>query len=83
MTRCLLASATCALLLILSSEASAQNAPATSSSNGWPWIVAGGSATSVLGDCTDCPADTYLHSGSVFGIIGKSLTPRTDAGGGV
>jgi hypothetical protein len=78
MTRRLLASATYALLLlILSSDAAAQNAP---SSGGWPWIVAGGSATSVLGDCTDCPADTYLHSGGAFGIIGKSLTPRTDAG---
>jgi len=81
MTRRFLASATCSLLLLLlASDAVAQNAQANSPSDGWPWIVGGGSATSVLGDCTDCPADTYLHSGSVFGIIGKSLTPRTDAG---
>jgi hypothetical protein len=80
MMRRRLAATTCALLLLLSSDAAAQNAPVTSSSDGWLWIVAGGSATSVLGDCTDCPADTYLHSGSVFGIIGKSLTPRTHAG---
>ncbi len=79
MTRRLLASAAFALLLIVSSDAAAQNAPAPSS-GGWPWIVAGGSATSALGDCTDCPADTYLHSGGVLGIIGKSLTPRTRAG---
>jgi hypothetical protein len=70
-----------ALLVVLSADrAAAQGAPSSSSGSGWPWIVAGGSATSVLGDCTDCPADTYLHTGGVFGIVGKSLTPRTLAG---
>jgi hypothetical protein len=69
------------LLVALSADpAAAQGSPSSSSGSGWPWIVAGGSATSVLGDCTDCAADTYLHTGGVFGIVGKSLTPRTLAG---
>jgi hypothetical protein len=82
MTRRLAALARAMLLLVLiSGTAAAQNTlPAPSAEPGRLWIVAGGSATTVLGDCTDCPADTYLHTGGVFGIVGKSLTPRTNAG---
>jgi hypothetical protein len=75
-----LALGTTALVVLSADLAAAQGSPSSSSGSGWPWIVAGGSATSVLGDCTDCPADIYLHTGGVFGIVGKSLTPRTLAG---
>ena len=71
------------LLVVSAGIASAQGAtpPSSSSSDGWqPWIVVGGSSTTLLGDCTDCPADTYIHDGGVLGIIGTPLTPRTDIG---
>ena len=71
------------LLVVSAGIASAQGAtpPSSSSSDGWqPWIVVGGSSTTLLGDCTDCPADTYIHDGGVLGIIGTPLTPRTDVG---
>ena len=72
------------LLVVSAGIASAQGAtpPSSSSSDGWqPWIVVGGSSTTLLGDCTDCPADTYIHDGGVLGIVGTPLTPRTDIGG--
>lgn len=70
------------LLVVSVGVASAQTAaPASSSSDGWkPWVVAGGSSTTLLGDCTDCPADTYVHDGGVLAIVGSPLTPRTDIG---
>jgi hypothetical protein len=71
----------CLLLLLSSGVAAAQTAP-SSPSTGWqPWIVVGGSSTTLLGDCTDCPADTYIHDGGVLAIVGTPLTPRTDIGG--
>jgi len=45
-----------------------------------PWIVVGGGSTTLLGDCMDCAADTYLHSGSVLANAGLSLNKRTDFG---
>lgn len=73
-------SLTLLLLCASASIASAQSAT-SSSSGGWkPWIVAGGSSTTLLGDCTDCPADTYVHDGGVLAIVGTPLTPRTDVG---
>ena len=70
------------LLLLSSGVAAAQTATSSSPSSGWqPWIVVGGSSTTLLGDCTDCPADTYVHDGGVLGIVGTPLTPRTDIGG--
>jgi len=72
------------LLLVSAGVASAQTpVPASASaSSGWkPWVVAGGSSTTLLGDCTGCPADTYVHDGGVLGIVGTPLTPRTDIGG--
>jgi len=70
------------LLLLSCGVASAQTATSSSSSSdGWqPWVVVGGSSTTLLGDCTDCPADTYVHSGGVLAIVGSPLTPRTDIG---
>ena len=70
-------------LLLSAGMASAQTAtgPSSSPSGGWqPWIVVGGSSTTLLGDCTDCAADTYVHDGGVLGIVGTPLTPRTDVG---
>ena len=70
------------LLLLSSGVAAAQTATSSSPSSGWqPWIVVGGSSTTLLGDCTDCPADTYVHDGGVLAIVGTPLTPRTDIGG--
>jgi hypothetical protein len=70
------------LLVLVPGVAVAQSTPPPSSSGrGHPWIVGGGSATTLLGDCTDCPADTYIHSGGVLAIIGGSLTHKTDVGG--
>jgi hypothetical protein len=45
-----------------------------------PFVVVGGGSTTLLGDCTDCPADTYTHSGGIFGGAGTSLTARTAVG---
>src|SRR5262245_5336952 len=77
------------LLVLFPAVAAAQTTtqPSTtqplSSVRGNPWIVGGGSATTLLGDCTGCAADTYIHSGGVLAIIGGSLTHRTDVGGEV
>ena len=45
-----------------------------------PFVTFGGGSTTLLGDCTDCAADTYTHSGGIFGGVGTSLTRRTAAG---
>lgn len=48
------------------------------------WIVLGGTATTMRGDCQeDCPAHgtgAYLHTGSVIGIVGYRLNRQMDAG---
>src|SRR5262245_64662886 len=81
MTRILTSAVRVGLLLALTSGvASAQNATSPAPATGGIGVVGGGSATTLLGDCTDCAADTYVHSGGVLAIVGKSLTPRTDAG---
>lgn len=59
----------------------AQQAPAAPPSPArHPWIVAGGTWTTLLGDCTNCEIDTYLHTGGVMGNAGLSLNPRADLG---
>jgi len=68
-----------ALLVIAASNAAAQSPPQPSPP-GNVWIVAGGSSTTLLGDCTGCAADTYLHTGAVLGVIGKPITRRSDGG---
>lgn len=45
-----------------------------------PWITAGGAWTTMLGDCTNCEIEHYLHSGGVMGNVGISINPRTDLG---
>jgi hypothetical protein len=45
------------------------------------WVVVGGGSTSLLGDCTDCAAEDYIHSGSFLLNLGASINRRTDIGG--
>ncbi len=81
-----LAWAAVALVWLTPHPAAAQGtAPAAADSlqSSRTWIVIGAAATSVLGDCTDCEADNYLHSGSVMGIAGVSINQRIDVGGEV
>ncbi len=44
------------------------------------WLGAGGAWTTMLGDCTNCEVENYLHSGGVMGNAGISLNRRTDLG---
>ena len=44
------------------------------------WLAAGGTWTTMLGDCTNCEVDNYLHSGGVLANVGVSLNPRADLG---
>jgi hypothetical protein len=79
--RCRISALAALLLCALPVLASAQQAPATPPSQvRHPWIVAGGTWTTLLGDCTNCDIDTYLHTGGVLGNAGVSLNPRTDLG---
>jgi len=46
------------------------------------WIVAGGSSTTIRGDCQDCEvAFPYRHTGALLGDVGYSVTTRLDVGG--
>jgi hypothetical protein len=64
-----------------SPAASADSVPANQSKS---WIVLGGTATTLRGDCQeDCPAHgtgKYLHTGSIFGIAGFRVNRKMDAG---
>jgi hypothetical protein len=62
---------------IAHAQIAAPNAPAGERR---PFVVVGGGSTTLLGDCTDCPADTYTHSGGLFAGVGSSLTTRTAVG---
>jgi hypothetical protein len=54
--------------------------PSVGGSRFQPWFVAGAGSTTLLGDCTDCEADTYFHSASVLANAGVSISRRTDFG---
>jgi hypothetical protein len=70
-----------AILTLTGGIAQAQIASTTTPSDGGrPFVVVGGGSTTLLGDCTDCPADTYTHSGGIFAGAGTSLTTRTAVG---
>ena len=70
-----------AVLILTGGIAQAQIASTTTPSDGRRlFVVAGGGSTTLLGDCTGCPADTYTHSGGIFGGVGTSLTTRTAVG---
>jgi hypothetical protein len=64
--------------------AGAQQAPQAAAGTSAPvsrlWILGGGASTTMLGDCHDCEATTYLHTGSVVAGIGRSLNRRADLG---
>ena len=70
------------LLCLTSARAAAQNTPPGPSPADArrPWFVIGGGSTTLLGDCTDCASDTYLHSAGVLANAGVSLNRRTDVG---
>jgi len=53
--------------------------PASSDTNG-VWILAGGGATTLLADCTECETNTYRHTGSVIAGIGVTASRRVDYG---
>jgi hypothetical protein len=72
---CRLALAIC-LLSLFPASAGAQQA----TNEHRLWLVAGGTSTTMLGDCTNCEIDTYLHSGGVMADIGVSLNPRASLG---
>ena len=48
------------------------------------WIVAGGTTTTLRGDCQeDCVAHgtgAYLHTGSFLAVVGFRVNPHMDAG---
>jgi hypothetical protein len=73
------------LLCLVPALARAQALPSANAQESAPpsrlWIVAGGGSTSLLGDCTDCAADDYIHSGNLMVNAGVSLNRRTDIGG--
>ncbi len=58
--------------------------PATLADQSRMWIVAGGTSTTLRGDCQeDCVAHgtgAYLHTGSFLGIVGFRVNPQMDAG---
>lgn len=67
------------LVILLPSSAHAQQA----SSGRRLWLAGAGTWTTMLGDCTNCEAENYLHSGGIMGNVGVSLNPRADLGGEV
>jgi hypothetical protein len=77
-----------AALCLTPSTLQAQTTPAGSvtvnaTSGEWHggWLTVGGASTTLLGDCTDCAGDHYLHSGSFMAGAGMALNPRADFGG--
>ena len=45
------------------------------------WLVAGGAATTLRGDCQDCEQPgAFLHTGSIFAAAGRRMNARMDAG---
>jgi hypothetical protein len=72
------------LLCLTSAPARAQALPPASAQvSALPsrlWVVVGGGSTSLLGDCTDCAADDYIHSGNFMLNAGVSINRRTDIG---
>lgn len=74
----------CLAALVGLSPAAARAQPAPADQAGPDsrlWITAGGGATTLLGDCSECEEPRkYFHSGSVLTNIGVSLNRRTDLG---
>jgi hypothetical protein len=61
--------------------AAAPDPEATPADRSKLWIVAGGAATTLRGDCQTCEEPgPYVHTGSVFGNVGRRINDRMDAG---
>ena len=75
-----LAALALATLMSLPAVAAAQDAAASAPDDRHTWIAAGGSSTTLLGDCTDCEITRYRHSGSVLVNGGMSINRRADFG---
>ena len=72
------------LVCAMPAFASAQQTTVTATSAEAPsrgYFTAGGASTTMLGDCSDCEADNYLHGGSFMAGAGMALNPRSDFGG--
>jgi hypothetical protein len=80
----LYAALVCALVCLTPVAATAQTDSATLADQSRMWIVAGGTTTTLRGDCQeDCVAHgtgAYLNTGSLFGIVGFRVNPHMDAG---
>lgn len=74
-----------ALLALLAVAApGVAGAQGSGNERGRPWVVVGGTFTTVLGDCPDCAEDfpeSYRHTGGFLANVGVSLNRRTDVGG--
>ena len=72
-----------AALVWLSPAAARAQAPAeaTAADRSRLWIVAGGNATTLRGDCQDCeqPGD-FIHGGSLLAGVGRRVNSQMDAG---
>jgi len=56
-------------------------ADATAADRSRLWIVAGGAATTLRGDCQDCEQPgPYLHTGSLLAGVGRRVNRQMDAG---
>ena len=74
------------LLSCLAPALAAAQQPSADTSSGEglrPWIVVGGAWTTLLGSCTNCEGENYLHSGGFMADAGVSINKRTELGGEV
>jgi len=77
MSRWRVALATAAVLCLCAVPARAQQ----TSSDSRLWLAAGGTWTTLLGDCTNCDIEHYLHTGGLLIDAGIAINPRTTLGG--
>lgn len=72
-----------ALLCGISTETFAQQPtdPSASQPASGGYFTAGGASTTLLGDCSDCEGNNYLHTGSFLAGGGMVLNRRADLGG--
>ena len=73
-----------ALVCLMPAVAAGQTQPTTLADQSGMWIVAGGTSTTMRGDCQeDCVAHgtgAYLHTGSLLAIVGFRVNPQMNAG---
>jgi hypothetical protein len=71
----------CLVPAIAGAQGDAVQAPANAPGSSRLWLVVGGASTTLLGDCADCTADNYRHSGSFTASLGRAINPRANLGG--